>query len=130
VPARPNATIVPHLNPAARHASEARGCGIIVACQQSSAVASHTEESTAMLLYRRIIIHPAALKHGFSENDISAALANMIDNYALAGESDKEMAIGWTSSGQLLEIIYLVLDGSSIMVIHAMKCRKQYLRGT
>jgi uncharacterized DUF497 family protein len=82
-----------------------------------------------MLFYQRIAIHPAALKHGFSEGDILTALANMIDNYALTGEPDKEMAIGWAGKGQLLEIIYLVLDNNSIMVIHAMKCRKQYLRG-
>jgi uncharacterized DUF497 family protein len=82
-----------------------------------------------MLSYRQIIIHQTALKHGFSENDILTVLANMIDNYALIGESDKEIAIGWTGSGQLLEIIYLILDNNSIMVIHAMKCRKHYLRG-
>jgi uncharacterized DUF497 family protein len=83
----------------------------------------------SMLSYRQIIIHPAALKHGFSENDILAAFSNMIDNYALVGESDKEIAIGWAGSGQLLEVIYLILDNSNIMVIHVMKCRKQYLRG-
>jgi hypothetical protein len=82
-----------------------------------------------MLFYRRVTIHPAALKHGFTESDISSALANMIDNYALDGEDDKEMGIGWTGSGQLLEVIYIVLDNSDVMVIHAMKCRKQYLRG-
>jgi uncharacterized DUF497 family protein len=82
-----------------------------------------------MLSYRQIIIHPAALKHGFSENDILTAFTNMIDNYALLEESDKEIVIGWTGSGQLLEIIYLILDDNNIMVIHAMKCRKHYLRG-
>jgi hypothetical protein len=54
----------------------------------------------------------------------------MLDNYALAGEDDKEMAIGWSASGMLLEIICLVLDGDRIMVIHAIKCRKHYLRGS
>jgi uncharacterized DUF497 family protein len=82
-----------------------------------------------MLSYRQIIIHPAALKHGFSEKDILIALTNIIDNYALEKETDKEIAIGWTGSGHLLEIIYLILDNNSIMVIHAMRCRKHYLRG-
>ena len=52
----------------------------------------------------------------------------VLDNYALAGEDDKEMAIGWSASGALLEIIYLVLDDDRITAIHAMRCRKKYLR--
>jgi hypothetical protein len=74
-------------------------------------------------------IHQSAYKHGYKESDILSALSNMIDNFALATEIDKEMAIGWTASGELIEIIYLLLDDDGIMVIHAMKCRKQYLRG-
>jgi hypothetical protein len=41
-------------------------------------------------------------------------------------EPARELRLGFDKAGRLLEIVVLLLDDGSELVIHAMKCRPQY----
>jgi len=40
---------------------------------------------------------------------------------------DKHLLIGFDSNANLIEIIYDVIDDDTVLVFHAMKCRKAYI---
>jgi len=73
------------------------------------------------------VFKPSALKHGITEEDIRFAFKRRMFDHALPGEEGKYLLLGLTHNGNLLEIVYTVLDGDVINVFHAMKCRKAYL---
>jgi hypothetical protein len=73
-----------------------------------------------------IIFKPTAFKHDITEVDIRHAFDRPRYDHAMPGEEDKNLLIGLDRSGNLLEILYNVLDGNTVNVFHAMKCRKAY----
>jgi hypothetical protein len=74
----------------------------------------------------KIIFKDTAFKHNILEPDIRKAFAQRIFDHALPGEEHKFLLIGLDRNGNLLEIMYNVLDDEMINVFHAMKCRKAY----
>ena len=85
-----------------------------------------------LIIFRRIIMEeeiifkPSAFKHGIVEEDIRSAFERRVFDYTMFGEEYKNLLIGFARDGNLLEIIYNVLEGNVINVFHAMKCRKAY----
>jgi uncharacterized DUF497 family protein len=73
-----------------------------------------------------IVCKPSAFKHGVSETDIRKAFEQRLFDHAMSGEEHKNLLIGLDRNGNLLEIIYNILDSDIINVFHAMKCRKAY----
>jgi hypothetical protein len=73
-----------------------------------------------------IIFKPTAFRHGVSEADISHAFDHPRYDHVMPDETDKNLLIGFDRNGNPLEILYNVLDGNTINVFHAMKCRKTY----
>jgi hypothetical protein len=71
-------------------------------------------------------INKAAFKHGCTKADILRAIETCKYDHLLDGFDNKYLLIGFDKSGNLLEIVYNVLDGDIINVFHAMKCRKSY----
>ena len=75
-----------------------------------------------------MIVRASARKHGVSDADcIAAATAPL-----LAGPLDDEvpqrqLRIGFDTQARLLETVVLVRDDGIEEIIHAMKCRLQYL---
>jgi hypothetical protein len=69
-------------------------------------------------------IHPAARRHGISDDDIEHATtqAMAIDDY----DDDRRLYLGPSRSAQLLEVITIQRDDGSELVIHAMKMREKY----
>jgi hypothetical protein len=68
----------------------------------------------------------SAFKHGITETAIQYAIANVVYDDIWDEYSDKHLLLGFDSSGNLLEIMYNVIDERTINVFHAMKCRGIY----
>jgi hypothetical protein len=71
-------------------------------------------------------IHPSARKHGIADEDIEHATA-----HAMAIEDqddDARLYLGPSRSAELLEVVTIVRDDGSELVIHAMKIRAKYQR--
>jgi hypothetical protein len=39
-----------------------------------------------------------------------------------------KLLIGFDTKGNLIEVMYNIIDENSINIFHAMKCRKEYLK--
>ena len=75
----------------------------------------------------------SAFKHKISEVDIRMAFDNVLYDERLDdsdGENELDaryLLIGFGRNANLLEILYNVIDGDTLKVFHAMKCRNIYL---
>jgi uncharacterized DUF497 family protein len=80
-----------------------------------------------------IEFNASAFKHQVSENDIRWAFDTarydglFYDSKRHDNDRDKYLLIGFDKNGNLLEILYNVIDDKTISVFHAMKCRNMYL---
>ena len=71
-------------------------------------------------------IHPSARKHGIADEDIEHAMrhALAIDDQA----DDTRLYLGPSRNSDLLEVVTIVRDDGSELVIHAMRMRPKYRR--
>jgi hypothetical protein len=71
-------------------------------------------------------IHPSARKHGVDGEDIEHAIDNAmgIDDQ----DDDARLYLGPARNAELLEVVTIVRDDGSELVIHAMKMRPKYRR--
>ena len=55
---------------------------------------------------------------------------NFFKFFVIIEEDDetKYLSVGFDKTGNLLEVMYNLIDEQTIKVFHAMKCRKQYYR--
>lgn len=67
-------------------------------------------------------IHRSALKHGISRDRITHASDHLLTLADLDPDSDpaKILIIGPDDTGNLLELVALVLAGDELLIIHAM----------
>ncbi|HCC37788.1 MAG TPA: hypothetical protein DEQ14_09295 [Treponema sp.] len=70
--------------------------------------------------------NPSAFKHGITESAIRQAILNVIYDDIWDSDADKHLLLGFDNNGNLLEIMYNVIDEMSVNVFHAMKCRNIY----
>jgi uncharacterized DUF497 family protein len=71
-------------------------------------------------------IHSSARKHGVDEEDIEHAIDNAmaIDDQ----DDDTRLYLGPARNAELLEVVMLVREDDSELVIHAMTMRPKYRR--
>jgi uncharacterized DUF497 family protein len=69
----------------------------------------------------------SALKH-VTKEDIQRAMINVIFDDILDDDKDRHLLMGFDGNGNLLEILYNVIDDDSIRVFHAMKCTNEFIR--
>jgi hypothetical protein len=71
-------------------------------------------------------IHPSARKHGSADEDIEHAMRRplAIDDQ----DDDTRLYLGPARSADLLEVVTIVRDDDTELVIHAMKLRPKYRR--
>lgn len=71
-------------------------------------------------------IHSSARKHGIAGEDIEHAVDNAmsIDDQ----DDDTRLYLGPARNADLLEVVTIIRDDGSELVIHAMKMRPKYLR--
>ena len=75
-----------------------------------------------------MIVGASALKHGIAEEDVREAAQTALIDGSLDDENpQRRLRIGSNTRARLLEIVVLVWDHGTEEVIHAMKCRPQYL---
>ena len=72
-------------------------------------------------------VHRSALKHGLDNVRITHALAHLLVTFDLAPDADppRVLGIGVDPSGNFLELVWLELDDSDLL-IHAMLLRRKY----
>lgn len=74
--------------------------------------------------------HASARKHGVSDEDIRHAATHFVIAYPVTdgddGSPPRELRLGPSCAGNLLEIVVLLLDDGREMVIHAMRMRPKY----
>jgi uncharacterized DUF497 family protein len=70
--------------------------------------------------------NPSAFKHGLTEADIQHAVINVLYDDVWDNTEDKHLLLGFDSRGDLLEIMYNIIDEQTVNVFHAMKCRSIY----
>ena len=71
-------------------------------------------------------IHPSARKHGLADEDIEHAMHNAL---AIDDQTDDtRLYAGPSRSADLLEVVTIVRDDGSELVIHAMRMRPKYRR--
>ena len=74
-----------------------------------------------------IELNSSAFKHGLSEIAIRHAISDaVVYDDIWDDDADKHLLLGFDNNGNLLEIMYNVIDEQSINVFHAMKCRSIY----
>ena len=71
-------------------------------------------------------IHPSARKHGIADEDIEHAMRHALANDDQA--YDTRLYLGPARSADLLEVVTIVRDDDTELVIHAMKMRPKYRR--
>ena len=72
-----------------------------------------------------LIFNKTAFKHKATEKDINCAMAVPLADILLEKHINKYLLIGFDISGNLLEIMYNLIDEDTANVFHAMKCRKE-----
>ena len=82
-----------------------------------------------MFMALEIVFIPSAFKHSISEENIRWVLLNhLVDGIIEEDDETKYLSIGFDKFGNLLEIMYNLIDENTIKVFHAMTCRKQFYR--
>ena len=79
-------------------------------------------------MHIEIIFNESAFKHGITEDDIRTAFTTFLLDYAIGENDGKYLLIGFDGKGNLLELMYNIIDEHNINVFHAMKCRKEYIK--
>jgi uncharacterized DUF497 family protein len=78
-------------------------------------------------MYINVKYSKSALKH-VTKEDIQRAMINVIFDDILDDNKDRHLLMGFDSNGNLLEILYNVIDDDTIRVFHAMKCTNEFIR--
>lgn len=78
----------------------------------------------------RIEILATARKHGVADDDILHALRNAVFDYPRQGDLELTMAVGPARNGvTMVEVGYLRSEDGLVVVVHAMRARRNYLAG-
>jgi len=71
----------------------------------------------------KIIFIPSALRHGYTQDDIERAIETKIYEGLLNGEDEIYAIIGFSTSGNPIEVFYNIIDDETIKIFHAMSLR-------
>jgi hypothetical protein len=85
------------------------------------------EREYTQTVYIAIKFSQSAFKHGITQNSICRAIINAIYDDILDEDEDKHLFLGFDGNGNVLEILYNIVDEETIRVFHAVKCRDTFL---
>lgn len=93
---------------------------MLIASEVTSGQVSFTPSGISRYDTRYVEIYSSARKHGINDSDIEHAMA--------VGEQDdgKVLYLGPDSAGNLLEIVTVLREDDTEIVIHAMRMRRNY----
>jgi uncharacterized DUF497 family protein len=72
-----------------------------------------------------IVFKNSAFKRGYIEEDIYHAIQERRYDELFDGEN-RYLLIGPDQNGNLMEVLYNLLDDERVRIFHAMKCHKEY----
>ena len=75
-----------------------------------------------------LVFNSAAFKHKVTEKNIEAAMATPLFDELIEGHDNKYLLIGFDMNGNLLEVMYNLVDEDIANIFHAMNCRNDVLR--
>ena len=75
-----------------------------------------------------IEFNKSAFKHDLTETNIRYAMWHPIHEQLLKSYENKWLIIGYDTVGNLLEVVYNIINDDTVNVFHAMPCRKKFLR--
>jgi hypothetical protein len=78
-------------------------------------------------MFTNFEFNPAAFKHGVTEDDIYWVFLRTVFEDLMEGEDNKYLRLGFDGRGNLLEVMYNLIDEQSVNIFHAMKCRKSFI---
>ncbi|MCL2831681.1 MAG: hypothetical protein FWD78_00790 [Treponema sp.] len=68
----------------------------------------------------------SAFKHGVAKEDIQSAFSHPLFDGLIEGYDNKFLLTGFDTRGNMLEVMYNLIDEYTAHVFHAMKCRKVF----
>ena len=78
-------------------------------------------------MYIDVRYSESAFKH-VTKEDIKRAMINVIYDDILDDHKDRHLLMGFDGNGNLLEILYNVINDNTIRVFHAMKCTDVFIK--
>jgi uncharacterized DUF497 family protein len=74
-----------------------------------------------------IEFNKSAFKHQVTEANIRYAMWHPLHEQLLEIYENKWLIIGYDTAGNLIEVVYNIIDENTVNVFHAMPCRKKFL---
>ncbi len=71
-----------------------------------------------------IVLKQSAFKHGIGEADILNATTNFIYDGSMDNDDYRRLLVGFDTKGNLIEVMYEVINEDRVNVFHVMKARK------
>jgi len=78
-------------------------------------------------MYLEIVYKQSAFKHDVTKSDIVWAFNTAKYDRIMEGYDNKYLLLGFSTSGNLLEVMYNDLGEDKVSVFHAMPCRNALL---
>ncbi|GHU03166.1 hypothetical protein FACS1894158_00900 [Betaproteobacteria bacterium] len=79
---------------------------------------------TIQRMFIDYVFNVSAFKHGIAETDIRTAFLRPLFDGLLEGYDNKYLLTGFDTHGNVLEIMYNLIDEQTVHIFHAMRCRK------
>ena len=77
-------------------------------------------------MFVRYLFIESSFEHKVSEIDICTAFERPLFDGLMKGYQNKFLLTGFDTKGNLLEIMYNMLNEETAQIFHAMPCRKEY----
>jgi len=79
-------------------------------------------------VFPNIEFNKSAFKHKMTDINIRYAMWHPLYEELLEAYTNKWLIIGYDTVGNLLEVVYNIIDDDSVEVFHAMPCRNKFLK--
>jgi len=75
-----------------------------------------------------IVFKQSAFRHGVTEADIRWAFKTVEFDELIIGHENKYRLLGFNTKGNMIEVLYNLINGHRINVFHAFPCSDAFLR--
>ena len=77
-------------------------------------------------VFNSYFFNESAFKHGIDEADIRMVFSRPLFDGLIEGHNNKFLLTGFDTRGNMLEVMYNLVDEHTAHVFHAMRCRKAF----
>jgi len=79
-------------------------------------------------VFPNIEFNKSAFKHKITDANIRYAMWHPLHEQLLEAYTNKWLIIGYDTAGNLIEVVYNIIDDETVEVFHAMPCRNKFLK--